>query len=194
MELIDDLKLISQLEEGEYNQIIEAISKECSDVEWGILVKNISKQKNSESIKAVISFVNFIAENKLNQDGFGNKEEDIDKYLGGLLQDEPEAADGWERIKKSINKLDAYFLKKKEESIKDRYSRITYFKIVSDIRPIFSIDKKRIIKNTFPHILKIETVDGKEFLCEFYEDTIDELIQELNLAKQKEDLLKKTYG
>jgi hypothetical protein len=194
MELLDDLKLISQLDEDGYNQIIEAMSKECSDLEWGILVKNLSKQKNSESIKAVIRFVNFIAENKSNQVGFDNKEEDIDKYLNALLKDEPEASKGWERIKDSLIKLNTYFLKNKEVSIKDRYSRITYFKIVSDIRPIFSMDKNKVIKNIYPHILKIETVDGKEFLCEFYEDTIDELIQELNIAKQKQDVLKKIYG
>lgn len=194
MELLDDLKLISLLDENGYSQIIEAMSRECSDVEWGILVKNISKQKDSESIKALIRFLNFIAENKSNQVGFNSKEADIDKYLNALLIDEPEAAKGWERIKNSLKKLNTFFLQKKEMSIKDRYSRITYFKIVSDIRPIFSMDKNRIIKNTYPHILKIETVDGKEFLCEFYEDTIDDLIQELNLAKKKLDMLKKIYG
>jgi hypothetical protein len=90
--------------------------------------------------------------------------------------------------------LESFFLQNKEDGIKDKFSRITGFKVVTDIRPIFSMDKKNISKLIYPYILKIETCDGKEFLCEFYEDTIDKIIEELQVAKGKLELIKDSYG
>ena len=157
-------------------------------------VKDISKKDDSEPIKSLIRFVRFLSDNISESIGYKSHVEEINEFLTKLLNDEPEAMLGWTRIKASLSDLDGFFLSKKAESIKNKFSRVTNFKIITDIRPVFSMDKKSISKITYPNILKIETCDDKEFVCEFYEDTIDKLIEELQIAKDKLNLIRKSYG
>lgn len=194
MELIEDLKKINSLDDQSYQQVIGAMADEYETLEWNLVVKNISKKTDGESVKAFIRFLNFLSENVSESRNYSNQVEEIDDFLTKLLNDEPEALVSWERIKSSLPELESFFLQKKEDGIKDKFSRITGFKVVTDIRPIFSMDKKTISKLTYPYILKIETCDGKEFLCEFYEDTIDKIIEELQVAKEKLELIKDGYG
>jgi hypothetical protein len=194
MELIEDLKKISLLDDQSYQQVIGVMVGECETLEWNLVVKNISKKTDGESVKAFIRFLNFLSENVSESRNYSNQVEEIDGFLTKLLNDESEALVSWERIKSSLSELESFFLQKKEDGIKDKFSRITGFKVVTDIRPIFSMDKKNISKLTYPYILKIETCDGKEFLCEFYEDTIDKIIEELQVAKGKLELIKDSYG
>ena len=55
------------------------------------------------------------------------------------------------------------------------------------------MDRERISNVLYPSILKIETSDDESFLCELYEDVIDDFIEELERAKKKIELLKSTY-
>ncbi len=194
MELIEDLKQISLLDDESYQQVIDAMAKECETLEWNLIVKNISRKSDGESVKALVRFLNFVSENMSESRNYFNQTEEIDSFLTKLLNDESEALVSWERIKRSLAELESFFLQKKEEGIKNKFSRITEFKVVTDIRPIFSMDKKSISKFTYPFILKIETCDDKEFLCEFYEDAIDKIIEELQAAKAKLELIKDGYG
>ncbi len=194
MELIDDLVQINLLDDKDYQHVISVISNKCGELEWGLLVKEISKKVDSEAIKALIRFVNFLSDNISESIGYNSHIEEIDEFLTKLLNDEPKALLSWDRIKASLIDLEGFFLYKKEESIKNKFSRVTNFKIVTDMRPIFSMDKKSISKITYPNILKIETCDDKEFICEFYEDTIDKLIEELQVAKDKLELIRENYG
>ncbi len=194
MELIEDLVQIQLLNDQDYQQVINAISAECSGLDWGILVQNFSKQDNGESIQALIRFLNFLSENIAESRNYAKQIEEVDNFLTKLLNDEADALVSWNRIKNSLTDLENFFLHQKEEAIQDKFSRISSFKVITDIRPIFNMDKKSISKLTYPNILKIETKDGKEFLCEFYEDAIDKLIEELNIAKDKLKMLKESYG
>jgi hypothetical protein len=194
MELIEDLVRINQLDDEDYQHVINAISDNCGELEWAFLVKDISKKIDSESIKSLIRFVSFLSDNISESIGYNSHIEEIDEFLTKLLNDEPKAMLSWTRVKTSLIDLEGFFLHKKEEAIKNKFSRVTNFKIVTDIRPVFSMDKKSISKMTYPNILKIETCDDKEFVCEFYEDTLDMLIEELQVAKDKLKLIKKSYG
>lgn len=194
MELIEDLKQIYLLDDDSYQQVIGAMVSECEALEWNITVKDISKKSDGESVKALVRFLNFVSDNVSESRSYANQTEEIDAFLTKLLHDESEALSSWERIKNSLSELESFFLQKKEEGIKNKFSRVTGFKVFTDIRPIFSMDKKSISKLTYPFILKIETCDDKEFLCEFYEDAIDKIIEELQVAKDKIELIKGNYG
>lgn len=192
MELTNDLAKIKSLSEKNYQKIIESISDEKKASEWGRLYKDVVKEEKTEaSIEALFRFLEFISGNVAESTNLSRKVLELDEYLSGLLENEQDAILGWERLKNSMSKLEGFFLQKKEDSIKSRFSRLTNFKIVTDIRPIFNINEDSIYKMTFPNIIKVETCDGKEFVCEFYEDMLDELINELNLAKDKLQLIKK---
>ncbi|KAF3977501.1 MAG: hypothetical protein HFP77_06530 [Methylococcales symbiont of Iophon sp. n. MRB-2018] len=194
MELIDDLVQINSLDKKDYQHVVVAISNNCGELEWGMLVKDISRKVDGDAIKALIRFINFLSDNVSELIGYNSHIKEINEFLTKLLNDEPKALLGWERVKGSLEDLDAFFLHKKEESIKNKFSRVTSFKIVTDVRPIFSMDKKSISKITYPSILKIETCDDKEFVCEFYEDTLDKLIEELQVAKDKLKLIRANYA
>jgi hypothetical protein len=193
MELIEDLVQIKLLDDQIFQEVIDVLSNEPEELEQEHLLDDLSKQSDEKSIKALIRFLNFLSDNVSDSGNFASQIKEIDEFLTKLLNDDPDALDSWGRIKNTLANLENLFLKKKEARIKSDYSRVTSFKVVTDIRPIFSMDKKSISKLTYPNILKIETCDGKEFLCEFYEDALEKFINELEAAKDKLQLIKDSY-
>ena len=54
--------------------------------------------------------------------------------------------------------------------------------------------RENINSEIYPYILKIQTQDDKTFVCEFYDETIDELINELESAKEKSEKIRDRYA
>lgn len=192
MDLISDLESIYLINESEYADIISIYSDSGNeDLDRTLKLKKLSLKDESNSIKALIRLINFISDIATDTRKFNETLSDIESTVERISENNPNALSGWMKIKSSIPQLTGYFLRKKIEKIKDRYSRIKSFQITTDVRPVFDIRKENIETCIYPYILKIETTDEKSFLCEFYDDTLDELIEELQLAKSKTEIIKK---
>lgn len=186
MDLISDLELICSIDESDYKKIIAIYSDSKNKaLDRTLKLKKLTSSGNSDAIKALLRLISFITDTATDARKYADNFVDLSDTIKRFSESNPDAAKGWDKLQSSIPQLGEFFLNKKIDKIKDKYSRITSFQITTDIRPIFDLDKREIETNIYPFILKIETSDEKSFLCEFYEDTLDELIEELELAKSK---------
>lgn len=194
MDLISDLELSCLIDEADYNHIISIYSdSENKSLDRALKLKNIIKRSESDDIKVLMRLLGLITDAATEARDYDESLAELDNTIVKLSESNPEAAKGWNRLKSIIPKLDGYFLSKKIEKIKDRYSRVSSFQITTDVRPIFDIKRESIESNIYPYILKIDTSDDKTFLCEFYDDSLDEFIKELQRAKSKADAIREKY-
>lgn len=186
MDLISDLELISSIDESDYTNIISIYSdSDNKSLDRTLKLKKLISKDNSDVIKTLLRLISFVTDTAIDSRNYNNAFTDLSNTIERFSVSNPNAAKGWEKLKSSIPQLENYFLSKKIEKIQNEYSRIDSFQITTDIRPIFDLKKEKIESNIFPYILKIETSDEKSFLCEFYDDTLEELIEELKMAKSK---------
>ncbi len=191
MDLISDLELICSINESDYTNIISIYSdSENKALDRTLKLKRLASADNSDAIKALLRLIGFITETAIDARKYDDALTDIDNTIERFSASNPNATKGWGKLKASVPRLENYFLSKKIEKIKNEYSRINNFQITTDIRPVFDLKKEKIETNIYPYILKIETTDEKSFLCEFYDDTLDDLIEELKLAKSKADTMR----
>ncbi len=191
-EFLADLKIIKDIDDDAFNQTLKVLSEQGVDsADWVLSLTTLSRDYG-ENVKALLRFLEFLSGNFVNSRNYDERVVFINKFFRNVTLDDEDALKGWEKISSKLNSMHDYFLSKKEEEIKDRFSRISRFNVTTDIRPIFNMNKSKIEKNIYPNILKIETVDDKTFICEFYEDTLDKLIEELTSAKEKLKIINKT--
>ncbi|SFI50900.1 hypothetical protein [Nitrosomonas sp. Nm34] len=187
MDLISDLELIHLIDDSAYTDIISIYAESNNNaLDRTLKLKRFITKDETGEIKALLRLISFVTDARNYEDAISDLNDTIDR----LSESSPEARNGWRKLNHSISQLESYFLDQKIEKIKDRYSRIENFQITTDVRPIFDIRRKEIVTNLYPYILKINTVDEQSFLCEFYEDTIDDLIEELKIAKSKAETLR----
>lgn len=191
-EFIEDLRIIKDIDDDAFKQTLSVLSEEGVDsADWVLSLTKLSKDYG-DNVKALLRFLEFLSGNFVNSRDYEDRVKFINKFFRNVASDDKDALEGWEKISSKLDTMHDYFLSKKEEEIKDRFSRISRFNVTTDIRPIFNMSKNKIEKNIYPNILKIETVDDKTFICEFYEDTLDKLIEELTNAKEKLNIINKS--
>ncbi len=190
MDLISDLELICSVNETDYTNIISIYSdSENKALDRTLKLKKLTSKDNSDSIKALIRLISFVTDVVIDARKYEDALTDLDKTIERFSESNPEAAKGWGKLKLTVSQLGNHFISKKIEKIKNEYSRINNFQITTDIRPIFDLRKEKIETTIFPYILKIETSDEKTFLCEFYDDTLEDLLEELKIAKSKAEAI-----
>lgn len=192
MEITTDLRKINAIDAELYDRVLSLYAlQKLKPIERSLKLKKYAD--DDESVKGLVRFLNFITENVVEARDYEKAIERLDATLADLASGDTEVISGWNRVKGSLENLSDYFVEKKVEDLKDRYSRIVSFQITSDVRPVFNIKRSEIHQLIYPHILKIETSDDKLFLCEFYDDVLDELISELEMVRTKSRLIRDTY-
>lgn len=191
MEITEDLKKVHTLSISDYEKTIEFVCKnQKRNFDWVLFLHGIEDKSVDDAVRALFRLLNYIAETIIDSRSYEDGLTELDQLICNISQNDEDAKSGWLRLKQSLPKLDTFLLYKKEVEIKDRFERISKFEITTDIRPIFSLDKTEIIKKLVVNILKIGTINDKSFVCEFYDDDIDDLINELQRTKNKINLIK----
>ncbi|HHJ18807.1 MAG TPA: hypothetical protein ENJ84_03090 [Gammaproteobacteria bacterium] len=194
MDLIGDLELASSLEEETFTEVISIYTNpENTSVDRAVKLNHLISKGGSDGVKAIARLLSFITDTVIEARDYGESIDELNTTVEKLSASTEQASNGWARISSHINELESYFVSKKIDSIKDRYSRVTTFQVTTDIRPVFDMKRENIESAIYPCILKIQTTDNDTFVCEFYEDSIDKLITELDNAKQKLHKLKSRY-
>lgn len=183
------------MEEAIYDRALKTFADpEIEQIEKSLSLKKLATDRDDKKVEAFVRLLRFITRQLTDGRNYEKETGLLNDTFVRLTADNPTAAKGWERIRSSLTSLEDYLVEQKKESIKDRYARIVEFQITSDARPIFNIGRTELREFIFPHILKIETSDDQTFLCEFYDDDLDELISELELAKRKAQLIRESCG
>lgn len=195
MQLIKDLQGIKSVSDDCFNEVFEAVSKEQgNDFEKLKTISSLIQKNSEDEVYSILRFLDFLSSNLSDARDFYGKLNKLQDKIELLVHDEPDAREGWQRIRSRLDNLDNFFLREKEKDIKRKFRCLEHFEITTDTRPVFSLDRKKIIKHIYPCILKIQTIDNQSFICEFYENQIDELISELELCKTKLSILKGLDG
>ena len=195
MDFIADLEQASSVDDHVYDEIVSTyLDTENTPVELAIKLNHIVSKGEPEPLRAVIRIFNFITETVVNsrdyEDGLG----ELTSTIAELAAESQEASTGWQKFLDRIPDLEKFFVVKKIENIKQRYSNVTSFQITADIRPIFDMKREQINTQIYPYILKINTSDDKTFVCEFFDDTLDTIIEELERAKEKVKVMRDRYA
>ncbi len=193
MDLVDDLKKIQQIKPSDFEEICDVLNKRSSTDQWAISLAKLEKKIGQDTVQHLSRFLTFLADNLLAARDYEARLERINLLISSIVQDDPGAGEAWARVRDSLESLEPYFQSKKEEEIRDRFKRITNFVVTTDIRPLMDAGKHKIVKTMITNILKITTTDGESYICEFYEDDLDGIIEELELAKKKMALFKECY-
>lgn len=195
MDFIADLEIASSVDDDVYNKIVLVYSNtENSPVERAVKLNHIVSQGDSDNIKAVIRLFGFVTDTVIESRDYDDGLAELTNTVSELSSENEAASLGWKKITGRVDELEDYFIIKKIDSIKDRYSRVIDFQITTDIRPIFNMKRDGLNSEIYPYILKINTSDDNSFVCEFYDDSIDKIIEELELAKEKLKTIKENYG
>lgn len=192
--LLKDLVSIPELSEENYSKIIEIASGDGKrSIEWSLYLETIDEDSKEHSL-ALFRILNYIGNAFADSRDFTKEAKELDEYVGEVAADNDFAKQGWNRLKGTYDKLTPFFLSKKEDLIKDRFSNVRESSITVDARPIFSLDRTSIEKTLFPYILKLETCDDKTFLCELYPEQLELLEEEIKNAKLKKAALESLIG
>lgn len=192
--LREDLVLISKASENIISDACRVINDSALDhAEWSIYIETLDEH-DKEIGSSLFRVVNWVGSSVVEARSYSESLSDLDEAIGRIAKNNPEVLTGWIKIKNFIPKLSEYFVNRKEEEIKSRFNRVSEFSITLDARPIYTMDRDEIVKLIYPHIVKIVTSDEQEFICEFYEEQFDSLIEELTLAKKKLELLKSKFN
>jgi len=193
MKFIDDLVSTSDISNDHFDLLI----KEFNENPWSRF-KDVSKfsklcldnnidEKKANFLRNVIHYIlDFIIEERDFQNGIDRFENDILKYHPVNVK-EP-----WVRIKNAIPNLSGFINVLKEEDLKSISKRLNELRLICDIRPLFNIERKAIIKNLYPIILSIKARDSREKLIfELDEDDLMDIKKEVDFAISKLAILKK---
>ena len=189
-----DLISISSLPDDSFKRISDIATRDGeASIEWHLYLETIEEDAKEPSL-ALFRVLNYIGNAFADARDFDKEGSELDEFVSTLAKHNDDAAKGWEKLKASYKDLNTFFINKKEESIKSRFSNVTESSITLDARPVFSLDRASIEKMLYPFILKIETFDEKTFLCELYPDQLELLEEEIKSAKKKKLALEKLFG
>ena len=194
MELTEDLKLIALLGQEDFDRALSLYATTDEDqVEVTLQLRKMAERDDSGGIKALIRFLEYLTDNVIDARSFSKQLEKVEELVKQLADSEQEVLDGWNRIKEQVGYLTEHFVARKRAELKNRYSRVTRFQVTTDLRPLFNLERTSVEELLICNVLKIETSDEKTVLCEFYDDLIDDLIEELELTKKKIEILRNKY-
>lgn len=193
MEIIEELKRINKVESGVFNETLALMAKRTHEsTDWLISVDQFIS--NDENVESLVNFINFLGDYLIDARDFNNELTKLDDTIDKLSKDDASAKEAWAKVKNSLDQLTPYFLDKKLQTLQNRFNRVTDIEITTDVRPFFNLEKTEIINNLYVAILKIKTVDDKNYICEFYDDKLQLVLDELIRTKEKFDALKVKYG
>lgn len=184
-----DLSSISSLTEESIQKVAEIASNDVSaNIEW-VLYLDALNEEDKEASAALFRLLNYIGDAFADCRDFKKETSELDSFITRLAGSNENAISGWNKLKASYPILQEFFISKKEETIKSRFSKADELSITVDARPVFSLDRTSIEKVLYPFILKIDTCDEKSFLCELHQEQIELLEEEIKFAKQKQNIL-----
>ncbi|MGA2407073.1 MAG: hypothetical protein ABSF81_10030 [Bacteroidales bacterium] len=99
----------------------------------------------------------------------------------------------WIYIKDNIPNLKDFIYLRKERDLHNVNEGISSFNIYCDVRPLYDISRKEIVKYTFPIIISIQPEEANErIVYEINEQELIEIKDDVDAAIGKLELLKKS--
>lgn len=197
MSFFDDLKSFKSLSEEHFSNFIEY----CNSREYGSAKNYVLFEKfkrdtglSAEDVGALNRIIGFIADFIINEKTIQSGIIEFEKEFDPFFKNDNDANIAWTSIKEKINdnKLESFILYRKEQRLKSQVPHLHQFSLVCDARPIFDVDRKKVIKYLFPIILKIKNHDEEIKLYELDEDDLLRLKKEVDTAISKLVILKDT--
>ncbi len=197
MSIPSDLRAVGELDLAVFQDVFALVtSAELDFIDINMRVYELAESAGeaAEGIRNIYPLVEFIAQSLVGARNFEQGLAEVDSRLERLSANDELATEGWRRIRQALLEDKGYLLREKTELMKNRYARVTAFHVTSDVRPVFELERQEVKNLLFPQILKIETSDDQTFICEVYDDEIDDMITELELAKNKCQMMREYIG
>ncbi|MEE8056339.1 MAG: hypothetical protein V3T17_00680, partial [Pseudomonadales bacterium] len=123
--LKDDLASISTLPEAVFKDVLATISNpKNNSLKWAMVIDK-AEEEIKESIKGLFRVLSYIADTFAETRNFKEESEELDKFMSSIAESDGDALDGWHRIRETFSELQNFFIKRKEDDIKSRFSRVT---------------------------------------------------------------------
>lgn len=99
----------------------------------------------------------------------------------------------WSYVSTQILNLEEFIVRRKEKQLSNINDNIGEFNVVCDIRPLFDVEKKKIVRYLYPILFSIVPVNSEEkIVFELDEETLLRLKQEIDFAVSKLRILKES--
>lgn len=192
MEFIDDLKSLKTLSQDQIQLLIDEINTNplVTMYDYGRYEKlcqdNNIDEKIGLNLYYVLSYIfSFISDEKEIESGFVKVEKELKPFIPDEL------SEIWNYLKQKLPDLNSFQVFRKEKVLKRFFNRIEGFSIICDIRPIFDIERKKVIKYTYPIILSLRISGSEERKnYDLSENDLLDIKKEIDSAVSKLEYLK----
>lgn len=194
MKFIDDLKLLNDLDKDQFNLLVEEINKNpmrlSADIAQFESFCEINKIERNIATKlyAVLSHIcGYLIDNRSIEKGIAKIEDSI---INPHFEDVSKI---WNLIKLNLINLSQFINIRKERNLSDVIPGIREFNIICDVRPVFDLERQKIIKYIYPIILSFRPDSGESRVAYEIEDNdLTTLQDEVNTAVRKLEIIKQS--
>lgn len=194
MDITDDLRLFAKLDEAVLTKFLSVASRDTTSVvDRASILREIEENLGDEAdIRGLFRVVNHLASELSTSGNFAESFEETEKVIHELVRGDDDALAGWLKLKEHSLFIDGFLFSRKEQDLKDRFNRFRSIDITVDIRPVFDLKRSEIKKYINACIMKLKG-DEEDIVLEIYEEDIAKIIEELNRAKDKLEVVKKNF-
>ncbi|WP_223789567.1 hypothetical protein [Marinicella meishanensis] len=188
MSINTDLKNIENLPLDKFNSIMELFIKKDKDKIFHL--KEFSEDNNVQSL---IRMIEFASVNFIESDNFDREVKNMDEFIQYVTGKELSENKGWSLLRNKFKKLVPFILDEKVTKLQEKLVTYESIEVITNIRPVFDINKESVNTLIFPSSVLIKTNEGTSISFEIYENQIKEVIDKLNTSLRKIKTLRESY-
>lgn len=193
VQFIKDLKRMTLLGDEKLNDFISLLNNTNPSMFASSIKIDKFFEENGiaqDDGRKIRRFITFVAESMVESTNAEAALADIEKNVIGPFQNDRDVILSWERMKGLLSKLEGFIINIKEKQLNERIDRVANFSLTCDVRPVFDLDKKKIVRYLYPVILRISSTENDDdLILQTDGDGLIKIKSEIDMALQKLSIL-----
>lgn len=197
MRILDDFKKLNLLDEVKLKSFISHLNENAWETPSDYEEYEEWCRSNSIDVvegKRLLTFITFVADYVSDQRDLVQGLNELKNELFGHIELSEEFSLNWKKLQSIIHETSNFILKTKEKWLRQVTKKISQFNLVCDIRPVFDLKRENVLNVMYPVILSLRHDQSTEtFTYEVSEDTLREILAEVEYSLKKIEILKRSF-